>query len=159
MDNVKKAEEVMKKLSNDDNLVTTTQIRRFLTAVNQVSGKVEKWKQDKKVGSHEALPEELQAQIKYLKVKIAYTIGREKASSKKSNNRSNQKRSFTSVSDGREKASNKKSNNLGKAELFFTESDLLGIIDSIGSDIKKYENFASYVEALVAFHKYYGGRD
>lgn len=134
MDNVKKAEEVMKKLSNDDNLVTTTQIRRFLTAVNQVSGKVEKWKQDKKVGSHEALPEELQAQIKYLKVKIAYTIGREKAS-------------------------NKKSNNLGKAELFFTESDLLGIIDSIGSDIKKYENFASYVEALVAFHKYYGGRD
>ena len=48
MDNVKKAEEVMEKLSNDDNLVTTTQIRRFLTAVNQVSGKVEKWKQDKK---------------------------------------------------------------------------------------------------------------
>lgn len=134
MDNVKKAEEVMEKLSNDNNLVTTTQIRRFLTAVNQVSGKVEKWKRDKKVGAHEALPEELQAQIKYLKVKIAYTIGREKAS-------------------------NKKSNNLGKAELFFTESDLLGIIDSIGSDIKKYENFASYVEALVAFHKYYGGRD
>lgn len=155
MDNVKKAEEVMEKLSNDNNLVTTTQIRRFLTAVNQVSGKVEKWKRDKKVGSHEALPEELQAQIKYLKVKIAYTIGREKASNKKSNNRSNQKRSFTSVSDGREKASN----NPGKAELFFTESDLLGIIDSIGSDIKKYENFASYVEALVAFHKYYGGRD
>lgn len=155
MDNVKKAEEVMEKLSNDNNLVTTTQIRRFLTAVNQVSGKVEKWKRDKKVGSHEALPEELQAQIKYLKVKIAYTIGREKASNEKSNNRSNQKRSFTSVSDGREKASN----NPGKAELFFTESDLLGIIDSIGSDIKKYENFASYVEALVAFHKYYGGRD
>ena len=64
MDNVKKAEEVMEKLSNDNNLVTTTQIRRFLTAVNQVSGKVEKWKRDKKVGSHEALPEELQAQIK-----------------------------------------------------------------------------------------------
>lgn len=134
MDNVKKAEEVMEKLSNDNNLVTTTQIRRFLTAVNQVSGKVEKWKRDKKVGSHEALPEELQAQIKYLKVKIAYTIGREKAS-------------------------NKKSNNPGKAELFFKESGLLEIIDSIGSDIKKYENFASYVEALVAFHKYYGGRD
>lgn len=134
MDNVKKAEEVMEKLSKDNNLVTTTQIRRFLTAVNQVSGKVEKWKRDKKVGFHEALPEELQAQIKYLKVKIAYTIGREKAS-------------------------NKKSNNSGKAELFFTESGLLEIIDSIGSDIKKYENFASYVEALVAFHKYYGGRD
>lgn len=156
MDNVKKAEEVMEKLSNDNNLVTTTQIRRFLTAVNQVSGKVEKWKRDKKVGSHEALPEELQAQIKYLKVKIAYTIGREKASNKKSNNRSNQKRSFTSVSDGREKASDKKSN---EVELFFTESGLLEIIDSIGSDIKKYENFASYVEALVAFHKYYGGGD
>ena len=74
MDNVKKAEEVMKKLSNDDNLVTTTQIRRFLTAVNQVSGKVEKWKQDKKVGSHEALPEELQAQIKYLKKVIIVQI-------------------------------------------------------------------------------------
>ena len=32
-------------------------------------------------------------------------------------------------------------------------------IDSIGDSVEKYEQFARYVEALVAFHKFYGGRD
>ncbi len=32
-------------------------------------------------------------------------------------------------------------------------------IDAIGDDIRKYEDFASYMEALVAFHKFYGGKD
>nr|WP_325191644.1 type III-A CRISPR-associated protein Csm2 [uncultured Selenomonas sp.] len=32
-------------------------------------------------------------------------------------------------------------------------------IDGIGTDIRAYEDFAHYVEALVAYHKFYGGRD
>lgn len=32
-------------------------------------------------------------------------------------------------------------------------------INYIGNSIEKYEKFAKYVEALVAYHKYYGGRD
>ena len=32
-------------------------------------------------------------------------------------------------------------------------------IDRIGTDMKKYEEFAHFMEALVAYHKFYGGRD
>lgn len=32
-------------------------------------------------------------------------------------------------------------------------------IDRIGTDMKKYEEFAYFMEALVAYHKFYGGRD
>ena len=32
-------------------------------------------------------------------------------------------------------------------------------IDGIGDSVEKYQKFASYVEALVAFHKFYGGKD
>ena len=32
-------------------------------------------------------------------------------------------------------------------------------IDQIGTDMKKYEEFAHFMEALVAYHKFYGGRD
>ena len=32
-------------------------------------------------------------------------------------------------------------------------------IEEIGTSISKYEEFAHYVEALVAYHKFYGGND
>ena len=32
-------------------------------------------------------------------------------------------------------------------------------IEAIGTDMKKYEEFAHFMEALVAYHKFYGGRD
>ena len=32
-------------------------------------------------------------------------------------------------------------------------------IDQIGADMKRYEEFAHFMEALVAYHKFYGGRD
>ena len=32
-------------------------------------------------------------------------------------------------------------------------------IDAIGTDLRAYEDFAHYVEALVAYHKFYGGED
>ena len=36
---------------------------------------------------------------------------------------------------------------------------LMEWIDGIGDSVEKYQKFASYVEALVAFHKFYGGKD
>lgn len=128
-DKVDLAQEVMKKLSavkdkwGNPSMVTTSQIRRFLTAVNTVTGKVEQYRNEN--GKKEVLSPELVAQVKFLKVKLAYQIGRQ----------------------GRFVAD------------FAKEADLMAAIDSIGDDVKKYEEFARYVEALVAFHKYYGGKD
>ena len=104
-------------------MVTTSQIRRFLTAVNTVTGKVEQYQNE--TGDLGKLSADLAAQVKFLKVKLAYQIGRQ----------------------GRFVAD------------FAKEADLMAAIDSIGDDVKKYEEFARYVEALVAFHKYYGGKD
>ena len=42
---------------------------------------------------------------------------------------------------------------------FVDKSELLSIIKQINGDKKKYILFYHYLEALVAFHRYYGGKD
>uniref|UniRef100_UPI0040254810 type III-A CRISPR-associated protein Csm2 n=1 Tax=Dialister sp. TaxID=1955814 RepID=UPI0040254810 len=128
MDNnyVDQAQMVMENLSHDKNMVTTSQIRKFLTAVNTVSGKVDQFRNS---GKGDTLPEDLQMQVKFLKVKLAYQIGRDKS------------KGGTNV------------------EKFSKNAGLMNKIDNIGSSMEKYESFARYVEALVAFHKFYGGAD
>ncbi len=120
-DKVDLAQSVME--GRNSRMVTTSQLRRFLTAVNTVTGKVEQYQNE--TGEQGKLSADLAAQVKFLKVKLAYQVGRQ----------------GKIVSD------------------FAKEADLMAAIDSIGSDAKKYEEFARYVEALVAFHKFYGGKD
>lgn len=42
---------------------------------------------------------------------------------------------------------------------FVEKAKLFERIDEIGTSIKKYNEFAKYMEALVAYHKFYGGKD
>lgn len=104
----------------------TNQIRKILTAVNILKNKVDIYK----IANPQAkkLDEELQMEIEFLRVNIAYQIGREK----------------------------------GKENLvreFVEKADLLNMVKDINGDIKAFENFCRYIEALVAFHKFYGGQD
>lgn len=104
----------------------TNQIRKILTAVNILKNKVDIYK----IANPQAkkLDEELQMEIEFLRVNIAYQIGREK----------------------------------GKENLvreFVEKADLLNMVKNINGDIKAFENFCKYVEALVAFHKFYGGQE
>lgn len=135
MDNyVDRADRVMRELSEeasrnryDYKMVTTSQIRKFLTEVNRISTELFKNRNKDLVSSK--IPENLQMEIKFLKVRLAYQIGR---AGGKSNN---------PVKDFED-----------KAELFKE-------IDGIGDSLERYENFARYVEALVAFHKFYVGEE
>lgn len=114
---------------NHDKLVIelkTNQIRKILTAVNILKNKVDIYK----IANPKAkkLDEELQMEIEFLRVNIAYQIGREK----------------------------------GKENLvreFVEKADLLNMVKNINGDIKAFENFCRYIEALVAFHKFYGGQE
>lgn len=114
---------------NHDKLVIelkTNQIRKILTAVNILKNKVDIYK----IANPQAkkLDEELQMEIEFLRVNIAYQIGREK----------------------------------GKENLvreFIEKADLLNMVKDINGDIKAFENFCRYIEALVAFHKFYGGQE
>ena len=127
-----KAEAVIKSLVYKDNRnrdkidLTTGQIRKFLTAVNSLTSKITVYKAQH--GQLDTLPDNLVAEIKYLKVKIAYQAGRDKS-------RNNTIKTFVE-----------------KAKLFEK-------IDTIGNNIQEFEKFAYYIEALVAYHKFYGGRD
>lgn len=133
-DFVLRAERVMQELSKvedrygNKSMVTTTQLRRFLTAVNAVSGKIALW-QDREGGKAAELPIGLAAEVSYLWVKLAYQIG---------------------------KATGQDQTNLKNFE---AKADLAQEIKSIGKSPEKYEAFARYVEALVAFHKFYGGKE
>lgn len=138
MDNyVDRADKVMRTLSeeaqksNGSKMMTTSQIRKFLTAVNRVNGKIDQFKNGNKSSASGRIPEDLQMEIKFLKVKLAYQIGR--------------------ADSGRYRANPVKE--------FADKSGLIGEIDKIGDSLERYENFARYVEALVAFHKFYGGKD
>ncbi|MCI6029969.1 type III-A CRISPR-associated protein Csm2 [Dialister succinatiphilus] len=138
MDNyVDRADKVMRALSEEaqksygSKMVTTSQIRKFLTAVNRVNGKIDQFKNGNKSSASGRIPEDLQMEIKFLKVKLAYQIGR--------------------ADSGRYRANPVKE--------FADKSGLIGEIDKIGDSLERYENFARYVEALVAFHKFYGGKD
>ena len=46
-----------------------------------------------------------------------------------------------------------------KVKPFVEPARLKERIDGIGTDLRAYEDFAHYMEALVAYHKFYGGRD
>lgn len=121
LDIVAEADEVIKSLLSYNNLLTTSQIRKFLTAVNSVRNKVDLYRMQ---SDAKTLNSELAMEVKFLKVSILYQAGRD-----------------------------------NKVKAFCEKSSLPGMIEWIGNDIKKFEKFCKYVEALIAFHKFNGGKD
>lgn len=97
---------------------TTSQIRKLLSAVNTLQNRIQAIKGD--TLDHEATNE-----IKYLKVKIAYMVGRER----------------------------RKLSDLIKKGQFIER------IDAIGNDKSKFLQFSRFMESIVAYHKFYGGKD
>lgn len=106
--------------------LTTSKIRKFLTAVNDVTNRVNvykiKYPEEKDFGKDENLKEA----ILFLKVKAVYQAGRQ---------------------DG------------GLVKDFIKKSNLLDEINKAAIDIEHYERFAHYMEALIAYHRYNGGRE
>jgi CRISPR-associated protein Csm2 len=96
------------------NGVTTSQLRKFLSAVNSVTNKVQ-------ICKEQVLPTDLINEIQYLRVKLAYQAGRYK-----------------------------------EVKEFAINSDLDRIIQVIKTK-DDYLNFARYVEAIIAFHKFNKG--
>ena len=78
----------------------------------------------------EQLSSDIVSRVKYMKMRLVYEIGRDIADK-------------------------------GKAgvEEFAKKAKLLEIIDSIGYSREDLILFCKYMEALVAYHKYYGGKD
>ena len=124
---VQKAEKVICSLVQHGNrgdflYLKKSQIRKFLTAVNMLTNKINMYKIHHP-GQVE-MSAELAAEVEYLKVKLVYQMGRDRA-----------------------------------VREFADRAGLQAEVDAIRGNIRQYESFARYMEALVAYHKFYGGND
>ena len=115
-------EQIGKKLQEDG--IKTSQIRKFLSAVNSVANKIQNEKEE--------LSDDLANEIQYLRIKLAYQAGREDVKKKPD------------------------PNNFG---LHYLQKALDSALKNIGKSKSKYEEFNRLVETIVAYHKFYGGKD
>lgn len=120
------AEDVIKKIGRQnprdpgklDFFLTTSKIRNILSMVSDVYNRVLHT-------NGQEIDNETRSKIVYMKMRIAYEVGRDPKS----------------LND------------------FVREANLLQYIDEIGSSKEKAIVFCQYMESLVAYHRYYGGKD
>ena len=110
--------------------VKITQLRKLLTAVTAIKNEIDVYKLDKML-AEKKLPEKMDED---LASKVAFL--KVKAAYQAGRNNDN-----NDVKD------------------FIVKTDIITQIGFIGNDIKKFERFASYIEALVAYHKFYSSTE
>lgn len=98
--------------------ITTSQIRKFLAAVNKINNKV-KYQNDNEVLSNDIVDE-----IAYMRVQFAYIVGK---------------------------------NNTNEMKELYKKLD--PAMAEIKTSKAAFINFARYVEAIIAYHKFHGGKD
>lgn len=129
-DYVSKAERLMKEHSK---YITTSKIRDLMAQVNELYN-------DIILETGEKLDRKYVEAIRHLKVKMIYDAGRDRQERLTREERNNPK-----LRDG-------------KLKYFFNETGLLNKVDEIGDSRAKFLDYCRYFEALVAYHKFYGGR-
>lgn len=129
---VEKAERIIKenKLSE---IITTSKIRGLLTQVNELYN-------DIVLEADEQLDEKYVKAIQHLKVKMVYDAGRDRQLN------TSRRDQDTPYRDGRIK-------------YFFEKTGLLEEVSNIGNSREKFLDYCKYFEALVAYHKFYGGKE
>jgi len=128
-DYVDKAERLMKELSQ---VISTSKLRDLMAQVNELYN-------DIVLEPDEKLNKKYTDAIRHLKVKMIYDAGRDRQ----------EKLSREDSKDARYKR--------GKLTYFFEKTELLDKVGKIGDSREKFLNYCKYFEALVAYHKFYGG--
>ena len=133
VDYVAEAEAVIKQLSRKSNgeiVLNTSQLRKILSAITDIKNKVtvEFAKNKSKI---KTISPELQMEIRFLKTLFRYQAGREI------------------------EENNKKHSTLNAVDEFIEKAKLIPRLDAIGENVEEFYNYCKYIEALVAFHKYY----
>ncbi|MGL4484410.1 MAG: type III-A CRISPR-associated protein Csm2 [Anaerovoracaceae bacterium] len=97
--------------------ISTSQIRSILTLVNSAQQKLRTCQEEK-------LPEDIQSDFQYVKMRMAYESGRD-----------------------------------GAVRKFVQETKLSEYLSAVRDDKEKAKVFCRYMEALVAYHRFYGGKN
>ncbi len=128
-DYVDKAEGLMIELSK---VITTSKIRDLMAQVNELYNDIILEKDEKLSRNH------VEA-IRHLKVKMIYDAGRDREGL------AHWERKDPKLKEG-------------KLTYFFKKTGLLEMINNIGDSREKFLQYCRYFEALVAYHKFYGGK-
>lgn len=125
------AEEVILSLKKNNNkyILTTSQIRNILSMVNEIYNEAIHLQGD-------TLTDDLKTKIQYLRMRMAYEAGRD---------------------PGGKDSLGKNTN--GVHEFIVKKGKLIDNLKTIGNSKENLVLFCHYVEALVAYHKFYGGKE
>lgn len=132
---VDEAERIMRSLKNSGTTITTSKIRSLLSLVTDIYNKENTSTEDK-------LQPDSVVKLDLMRVRIAYEYGRDKGERKSRN---------------KEEGSGKET--VYPMREFITQAHLLEYLKGISTDRADLIRFAHYMEALVAFHRYLGGKE
>ena len=132
---VDEAERIMRALINSGTTVTTSKIRSLLSFVTDIYNKESTSTEDK-------LQSDSVVKLNLMRVRVAYEYGRDKGES-----------------NGRDKEEGSDKKTVYPMREFITQAHLLEYLKGISTDRADLIRFAHYMEALVAFHRYLGGKE
>ena len=128
-DDVQKAEQVIKDLVNPGNTLISSSQLRKIFSAVNNLKSKIVVEQIKNKSNDQEISEDLQKEIQFLKAMFMYQAGR--------NSEQNNKPVYN----------------------FIKKAELIKRIENIGDSLKEFNNFHKYLEALVAFHKYYSNTE
>ena len=132
---VDEAERIMRALISSGTTVTTSKIRNLLSLVTDIYN-------DESIRTEDKLKPDSVVKLNLMRVRIAYEYGRDTGESKSRN---------------KEEGSGKET--VYPMREFITQAHLREYLKGISTDRADLIRFAHYMEALVAFHRYLGGKE
>lgn len=132
---VDEAERIMRALISSGTTVTTSKIRNLLSLVTDIYN-------DESIRTEDKLKPDSVVKLNLMRVRVAYEYGRDTGESKSRN---------------KEEGSGKET--VYPMREFITQAHLREYLKGISTDRADLIRFAHYMEALVAFHRYLGGKE
>ena len=141
----------MRSLMSGGKTVTTSKIRNLLSLVTDIYN-------EENIRTEEKLRPESVVKLNLMRVRVAYEYGRDTGENKSRNKEEGSDRD-RGESNGRDKEKSSGKESVYPMKEFITHAHLLEYLKGISTDRADLIRFAHYMEALVAFHRYFGGKE
>lgn len=148
---VDEAERIMRVLISSGTTITTSKIRNLLSLVTDIYN-------DESIRTEDKLKPDSVVKLNLMRVRVAYEYGRDTGENKSRNKEEGSDRD-RGESNGRDKEKSSGKDKVYPMKDFISQAHLLEYLKGISTDRADLIRFAHYMEALVAFHRYLGGKE
>ena len=145
------AERFMRSLMSGGKTVTTSKIRNLLSLVTDIYN-------DESIRTEDKLKPDSVVKLNLMRVRVAYEYGRDTGENKSRNKEEGSDRD-RGESNGRDKEKSSGKETVYPMREFKTQAHQREYLKGISTDRADLIRFAHYMEALVAFHRYLGGKE